>query len=256
MATETMIRPQIGHLVVGHDEWVKARLELLAREKDLRRQMDAIARERRNLPWERVEKQYLFDTHCGERTLADLFNGKSQLLIYHFMLGPGWEEGCKGCSFISDHFDGMLVHLGQRDVSFVAVSRAPLNEIEAFKTRMGWRFPWVSSFGSRFNYDYRVSFTPEQVEQGDTDYNYGGKPFASTEAPGLSAFFKDPARGDVYHTYSAYARGLDIGIGAYNFLDMAPKGRDEEGLPMPMAWLRHHDRYDTQASASTCGCEQ
>jgi len=256
MSIETINAPQVGHSVVGHREWVEARRNLLAREKDLRRQMDAIAKERRNLPWELVEQGYRFDTACGERTLPELFDGKSQLLIYHFMLGPGWPEGCKGCSFISDHFDPMLVHLAHRDVNFVVVSRAPLGEIQSFQRRMGWQFPWVSSFGSSFNFDYGVSFTPEQVDRGETYYNYSIKPFLSTEAPGLSAFYKDAETGSVFHTYSSYARGLDIGIGVYNFLDMAPKGRDEDGLKMPMEWLRHHDRYETGVSASACGCEK
>jgi predicted dithiol-disulfide oxidoreductase (DUF899 family) len=256
MAVETINAPQLDHLVVGHAEWVEARRELLAREKDLRKRMDAIAEQRRKLPWERVEQEYRFETKCGTRSLADLFGGKSQLLIYHFMLGPGWAEGCKGCSFISDHFDPMLVHLAHRDVSFVVVSRAPLDEIQAFQRRMGWQFPWVSSFGSSFNFDYGVSFTPDQVDRGETQYNYSTKPFRSTEAPGLSAFYKDTQTGSVYHTYSSYARGLDIGIGVYNFLDMAPKGRDEGAFEMPMEWLRHHDRYETEHAASACGCEK
>lgn len=256
MSVETMRTPALDHPVVGHTEWVQARVELLAREKELRREMDEIAKERRNLPWERLQQDYVFDSAAGACSLADLFNGKSQLLIYHFMFGPGWTEGCKSCSFIADHFDPMLVHLAHRDVSFAVVSRAPLPEIQAFKKRMGWQFPWVSSFANSFNFDYGVSFTPEQIEQGEMDYNYSKKPFPSTEAPGLSAFYRDAATGAVYHTYSTYARGLDVGIGAYNFLDLAPKGRDEDGLQMTMDWLRHHDRYDTTPQVSHCGCEE
>ncbi len=243
----------LGHDVVEHPQWLQARLGLLAREKELRRQMDEIAEQRRNLPWERLEKEYVFEAPCGKCSLADLFNHKSQLLVYHFMLGPGAAEGCKGCSFISDHFDPMLVHLAHRDVSLVAVSRAPLPEIEAFKKRMGWQFPWVSSFGSSFNFDYSVSFTPEQVERGEAYYNYSDKPFPGTEAPGLSAFCKDAASSAIYHTYSTYARGLDVAIGVYNYLDLAPKGRDESGFNRPMDWLRHHDRYDADALVSVCG---
>jgi predicted dithiol-disulfide oxidoreductase (DUF899 family) len=256
MSVGTMNAPAVNHRVVGHEDWVQARIDLLAREKELRRQMDEMARLRRNLPWEQVEQRYEFDTRDGKQTLADLFGKRSQLLIYHFMLGPGWEEGCKGCSFLSDHFDPMLVHLAHRDVSFVVVSRAPLDEIEAFKKRMGWKFPWVSSSGSSFNFDYRVSFTPDQMERGDMEYNYSRKPFESTEAPGLSAFYKDPATSIVYHTYSTYARGLDVGIGTYNFLDLAPKGRDEDSLRVPMDWMRHHDRYEDDSAVPGCGCEK
>ncbi len=256
MTVEVLSAAAVGHAVVGHTEWRQARQELLAREKELRRQMDDIAKERRNLPWERVEQEYVFDTNGGARSLADLFSNKSQLLIYHFMLGPGWPEGCKSCSFVSDHFDPMLVHLAQRDVSFVVVSRAPLTEIETFKKRMGWKFPWVSSFGNSFNFDHGVSFTPQQVERGESYYNYSNKPFPSTEAPGLSAFSKDPVTGVVYHTYSTYARGLDVAIGTYNYLDLTPKGRNEDGFNMPMDWLRHHDRYEREATSSSCGCEK
>jgi predicted dithiol-disulfide oxidoreductase (DUF899 family) len=256
MTIETLSASAVGHTVVGHAEWRQARQELLAREKELRRQMDDIAKERRNLPWERVEQEYVFDTNGGARSLADLFGNKSQLLIYHFMLGPGCPEGCKSCSFVSDHFDPMLVHLAHRDVSFVVVSRAPLTEIETFKKRMGWKFPWVSSFGNSFNFDYDVSFTPRQVERAESYYNYSNKPFPGTEAPGLSAFYKDPLTGGVYHTYSTYTRGLDVAIGTYNYLDLTPKGRNEDGFKMPMDWLRHHDRYEAEATASSCGCEK
>jgi predicted dithiol-disulfide oxidoreductase (DUF899 family) len=176
--------------------------------------------------------------------LANLFGGKSQLIVYHFMLGPGWEAGCPSCSYLADHFDGTVVHLAQRDVSFVVVSRAPLGEIQAFQRRMGWRFKWVSSFGSDFNQDYQVSFTPHEKAGGKVFYNYEFiESFPSEERPGASVFYKNAA-GEIFHTYSTYGRGLDILIGTYHFLDLAPKGRDEDGLAWSMAWVRHHDRYD------------
>jgi predicted dithiol-disulfide oxidoreductase (DUF899 family) len=196
------------------------------------------------LPWEKVDKNYVFDTTAGKQSLADLFGGKSQLIIYHFMLGPGWEAGCPSCSYLADHFDGAAVHLAQRDVSFVVVSRAPLSEIEAFKRRMGWRFKWVSSFGSDFNPDYQVSFTAQEKAGGKVFYNYEFiESFPSEERPGASVFYKNAA-GEIFHTYSTYGRGLDILIGTYHFLDLAPKGRDEDALAWSMAWVRHHDRYD------------
>ncbi len=230
------------HAVVSETEWVAARKELLAKEKEFTRQRDAISAERRKLPWVKVEKNYVFDTPSGKKTLAELFGKKSQLIVYHFMLGPGWEEGCPSCSFLGDHFDGSLIHLAQRDVAFTAISRAPLREIEAFKKRMGWRFPWASSNGSDFNYDYHVSFTKDELAKGKVYYNYTEAHFPSEEAPGLSVFYRDKT-GGVFHTYSTYGRGLDILLGAYNFLDMTPKGRDEGGLKHTMAWVRHHDKY-------------
>lgn len=229
------------HTVVAHEEWLAARRRLLAREKELTRQRDALARERQALPWERMEKRYELESAKGRESLADLFNDKRQLLVYHFMLGPGWEQGCPSCSFLADHFDGMLPHLAARDVSLVAVSRAPLAEIRAFKERMGWRFKWVSSHGSDFNYDFGVSFTAEERTNGKPRYNFGELE-PGEEMPGMSAFYKD-ADGAVFHTYSAYARGLDALVGTYHWLDLAPKGRDEAGLRWPMAWVRHHDRY-------------
>jgi predicted dithiol-disulfide oxidoreductase (DUF899 family) len=232
------------HKVVSHDEWIAARKAYLAEEKAFSRARDALARKRRELPWEKVEKDYVFDTPQGKQTLADLFGGKSQLIVYHFMLGPGWEAGCPSCSFLADHFDGAAIHLAQRDVSFVVVSRAPLSEIEAFKRRMDWRFKWVSSFGSDFNSDYQVSFTSEEKAGGKVFYNYEFiDSFPSEERPGASVFYKNAA-GEIFHTYSTYGRGLDILIGTYHFLDLAPKGRDEDGLAWSMAWVRHHDRYD------------
>jgi predicted dithiol-disulfide oxidoreductase (DUF899 family) len=232
------------HKVVSHDEWIAARKTHLAEEKAFSRARDALARKRRELPWEKVQKNYAFDTAQGKQSLADLFGGKTQLIIYHFMLGPGWEAGCPSCSFLADHFDGAVVHLAQRDVSFVVVSRAPLSEIEAFQRRMGWRFKWVSAFGSDFNSDYQVSFTPEEKASGKVFYNYEFiDSFPSEERPGASVFYKNAA-GEMFHTYSTYGRGLDILLGTYNFLDLAPKGRDEDGLAWSMAWVRHHDRYD------------
>ena len=231
-----------AHKVVSHDEWIAARKALLAEEKAFTRARDAVSRKRRELPWEKIHKNYVFDGPDGKETLADLFGGKSQLIVYHFMLGPGWEEGCPSCSLLADHFDGSVVHLAQRDVAFVVVSRAPLDQIEKFKRRMGWDFKWVSSFGSDFNFDYQVSATPEEKSSGKATYNYEVTTFPSDERPGTSVFFKNPA-GEVFHTYSSYGRGLDILIGAYNFLDLAPKGRDEEGLSYGMAWVRHHDKY-------------
>jgi predicted dithiol-disulfide oxidoreductase (DUF899 family) len=232
----------VEHAVVSPEEWLVARKELLAKEKEFTRQRDALSAERRKLPWVRVEKQYSFDSPDGRKTLAGLFGRASQLIVYHFMFGPNWEEGCPSCSYLGDHFDGTLLHLAHRDTSLVAISRAPLPQIEGFKKRMGWRFPWVSSFGSDFNRDFHVSFTKDEVAAGRVYYNYGKTGFPSEEGPGLSVFFKNK-NGGVYHTYSTYARGLDILLGVYNFLDLTPKGRDEEDLKHTMAWVRHHDRY-------------
>jgi predicted dithiol-disulfide oxidoreductase (DUF899 family) len=230
------------HQVVSQEEWLAARKQLLSREKEFTRLRDQLSAERRELPWVRVDKEYVFDGPDGKETLADLFDGRSQLLVYHFMFGPEWEQGCPSCSFVSDHIDGANWHLPHRDVTLLAVSRAPLAQIEAFKRRMGWRFKWVSSFGNDFNHDYHVSFTPDEMARGEVYYNYGMEEFPSEEAPGLSAFYRDPS-GAVFHTYSTYARGLDMLVGAYNYLDLAPKGRDEADLPWTMAWVRHHDRY-------------
>ena len=234
------------HKVVSHDEWIAARKSYLAEEKAFTRARDALAQKRRELPWEKVEKTYVFDGPNGKETLADLFGGKSQLIVYHFMLGPDWEQGCPSCSFLADHFDGAAIHLAQRDVSFVVISRAPYDQIEKFRRRMGWRFKWLSSFGSDFNHDYQVSASAEEKAAGKAFYNYEMTTFPSEERPGASAFYKNAA-GEVFHTYSTYGRGLDTFIGAYHFLDIAPKGRDEAGLAWPMAWVRHHDRYDGAA---------
>jgi predicted dithiol-disulfide oxidoreductase (DUF899 family) len=238
------------HEVVSNAKWIEARKAFLAKEKEFTRLRDELSRERRELPWERVEKNYVFDGPKGKETLADLFDGRSQLVVYHFMLAPGWEEGCKSCSYLGDHFDGMLVHLANRDVTLLAISRAPIAEIEAFKKRMGWCFKWVSSNGSDFNYDYHVSFTKDEMANGGT-YNYSKDKIPVEELPGASVFYKDES-GEIFHTYSAYARGLDILVGTYNFLDLMPKGRDEEGLANTMAWVRHHDKYEKGYGAGSC----
>ena len=228
--------------VVSHTEWLAARTEFLKKEKEFTRLRDELSRQRRELPWKKVEKQYVFEGPKGKETLAQLFDGRSQLVVYHFMLGPGWAEGCKSCSFLADGFDGAVVHLAHRDTTFLVISGATLPEIDAFKKRMGWRFDWVSSFGSDFNFDYQVSVTKEAMAKGETYYNYAPSKMSVEERPGASVFYKNAA-GEVFHTYSTYARGLDILIPTYNFLDLTPKGRDEEGLAFSMAWVRHHDRY-------------
>jgi predicted dithiol-disulfide oxidoreductase (DUF899 family) len=229
--------------VVGRDEWLAARKQHLKREKELTRLRDQLSAERRALPWVRVEKPYVFDGPNGKETLADLFAGRSQLIVQHFMFGPGWTEGCVGCSFGADHVDAARQHFEHRDVAFVAVSRAPLSDIEPFKKRMGWRFKWVSSHGSDFNYDFNVSFTKDDEAKGKVFYNYEWQDFGSEELSGISVFYKD-ANGDIFHTYSTYARGDELLSGAYMYLDLVPKGRDEADLPYPSAWWRHHDRYE------------
>jgi predicted dithiol-disulfide oxidoreductase (DUF899 family) len=233
-----------AHRLVSREKWVAARVALLAKEKALTREHDALARERRELPWVRVDQEYVFETPAGPRTLAELFGGRSQLIVYHFMFGPDWAEGCPSCSFVSDHLDGAVPHLAARDTSLVMVSRAPLTKIDAFKKRMGWRFPWVSSFGNSFNHDFGVYFTPAEKAKGAVYYNYTTQPFPSDEAPGASVFYKDAATGEVFHTYSTFGRGLDTLITSYVLLDLVPKGRDEDQLPFDMQWVRHHDRYE------------
>jgi len=252
----TQLKNTASHAVVSSDRWVAERRQLLAREKELMHLKDQIARERRALPWERVEKIYTFDALEGTRTLADLFEGRRQLMVQHFMFAPGWEEGCKSCSFMADHTDGMNVHLAHRDITFVAISRAPLGELERFRRRMGWQFKWVSSFGSSFNYDFRVSFTPEEVAKGKLDYNYGDWPMAYDEWPGVSVFYKDDV-GEVFHTYSTFGRGVEVMMGTYSLLDLTPKGRDERDVAYKMEWLRHHDRYEPAAvaQAACAHCE-
>jgi predicted dithiol-disulfide oxidoreductase (DUF899 family) len=229
--------------IVSKDEWTLARKELLAKEKDFTKARDALSAERQNLPWERVDKEYVFEGPDGKVSLSDLFDGRSQLIVYHFMFGPDWEEGCPSCSYLADHFDGMLPHLNHRDVSFVVVSRAPLEKLKGYESRMGWRFKWVSSLGNDFNRDYHVTFDEDELANGEAYYNYRKTGFPSGEAPGLSVFYRDED-GEIFHTYSTYARGLDILIGTYNFLDLVPKGRDEQDLSFTMEWVRRHDRYE------------
>jgi len=232
--------------IANQEQWLAQRLQLLAREKELTRLHDEVARERRALPWLRMSKHYLFDTPRGSRTLAELFEGKRQLLVQHFMFAPGWEQGCKSCSFMADHTDPMLVHLAQRDVAFTAISRAPLAQIERFRARMGWRFNWASSHGSDFNADFGVSFSGAQMSTGEVAYNYRMQPFPHEEAPGISVFYKDEASGEVFHCYSRYGRGVEVMMGTYQLLDLVPKGRDEDRLGYGMEWVRHHDRYEQQ----------
>jgi predicted dithiol-disulfide oxidoreductase (DUF899 family) len=244
-----------NHRVVSRDQWIAERKLLLAREKELTHLRDEIARERRALPWVRVDKNYVFDTPEGRRTLADLFEGRSQLLVQHFMFAPGWEQGCPSCSFMADHNDGMNMHLPHRDVTLVAISRATLPEIERYRRRMGWQFKWVSSHGSDFNYDFRVSFTPEQVAKGKIDYNFGTWPHAYEEWPGVSTFYKDDA-GDVFHTYSTYGRGVEVMMHTYAMLDFMPKGRDERNVEYKMDWVRHHDRYESAPISKSGSVEE
>ena len=222
------------HQVVSHEDWVDARKSLLEKEKEFSKLRDELSRERQALPWKKVEKDYIFNGPDGKASLSDLFGGRSQLIVYHFMLGPGWDEGCKSCSFLADHFNPAVVHLKQRDVTMV---------IEKYKKRMGWTFKWVSSFDNDFNYDYHVSFPREAIDNGNAYYNYRPGGFSSAEAPGASVFYKDD-NGDIFHTYSTYARGLDMFIAAYHYLDIVPKGRDEDGLSYTMEWVRRHDEYD------------
>ncbi|MGC1299549.1 MAG: thioredoxin family protein [Alloacidobacterium sp.] len=233
----------VNHAVVSQEEWLGARKAFLAEEKKLTRLRDELSRKRRELPWVRVEKNYVFDGPNGKETLSDLFDGRSQLVVYHFMFGPGWGAGCSRCSMGADHFNPSVIHLAQRDVTLIAVSRAPFAEIDAFKRPMGWGFHWVSSYGSDFNYDYRVSFSPEEMANGRFDYNYGLNGFPTDEATGTSVFYKD-SENNVFHTYSSYARAAEGMLIPYHFLDIVPKGRDEEDfLPDAMAWVRYHDSY-------------
>jgi predicted dithiol-disulfide oxidoreductase (DUF899 family) len=226
------------HEVVSHDEWLDARKRLLAEEKEFTRLRDDLTRRRLDLPWEAVDRQYVFEGAAGERTLAELFDGRAQLLVYHFMFDPGEEVGCPICSFWADNFEPVVLHLHARDVSMVAVSQAPFAKIAAYQERMGWSFPWFSSFGSDFNFDYGVSFRPEQADQ--PLYNYGTLPPRDTQREGLSVFYRDE-QGRIFHTYSAYARGIDLVNTAYNYLDLVPKGRDEDGRGP--YWVRRHDEY-------------
>ena len=230
------------HPVVSREEWLQARLALLDREKALTQQREALARARRELPWVRIDKEYAFGAAGGRKGLADLFGGCEQLIVYHFMFGPDWQEGCPACSFWADNYQGTLPHLRARDVNLVAVSRAPLAHLQSYRERMGWTFDWVSSAPSRFSFDFAVSFEPEDDPATAPNYNFATQSFNGDEAPGISVFVRDKA-GEVYHTYSCYSRGLDMLNGAYHHLDLVPKGRDEADLPWPMAWVKRHDRY-------------
>src|SRR4030095_6536865 len=231
-----------NHKVVSREEWLIAREQHLAKEKEFTRLRDQLSQERRDLPWVKVDKPYIFDGPNGKESLSEVFAGRSQLLVYHFMFGPEWSEGCKSCSFWADNFNSIIVHLNQRDATMGAVSRAPLEKLLAFQKRMGWTFKWLSSFGNDFNRDYHVSFTPEELEKGEMYYNYRVGKFGRDEAPGLSVFHRD-ASGSIFHTYSCYGRGLDMLNGAYHHLDVLPKGRDEAGLTFPQEWVKHHDKY-------------
>ncbi|MGE0820962.1 MAG: DUF899 domain-containing protein [Candidatus Binatia bacterium] len=233
-----------NHKVVSRDEWIVARQQHLAKEKEFTRLRDELSRQRRELPWVKVDKEYVFDGPNGKETLAALFAGRSQLIVYHFMFDPSWTDGCKSCSFWADNFTNAIVHLNQRDVTMVAISKAPLAKLLTFQKRMGWTFKWLSSFSNDFNYDYHVSSTPEEIEKGEGYYNYTLRKPLGSESPGLSVFYKD-ADSNVFHTYSCYARGLDMLNGTYHHLDVVPKGRDEAGLSYPQEWVKHHDRYDS-----------
>jgi predicted dithiol-disulfide oxidoreductase (DUF899 family) len=232
------------HDVVSHDEWIAARKALLAEEKEFTHRREELARRRRALPWEKVEKEYVFDGPRGKESLSDLFDGRSQLIVYHFMFPAEDDQGCPICSFWADHYDATLVHLNHRDVSFAVISRAPLAKIEAFKKRMGWRFKWVSSGGTDFNYDFQASFRPEDLKRGTAVYNYVPFTLEMADREGISVFYRDES-GQVFHTYSTYARGIDMVNGTYQFLDLVPKGRDEQDLEFSQQWVRYHDRYDT-----------
>jgi predicted dithiol-disulfide oxidoreductase (DUF899 family) len=239
MKTKPIPKPRI----VTPKQWLASRKKLLQREKEFTRQRDALTRSRQQMPWVKIEKKYVFDSPRGKVALADLFEGRRQLIIQHFMLGPGWEEGCKSCSFMLDHLAPMVVHLKARDVAFAAVSHAPLAEILPFKQRMGWDVNWVSSQGSDFNFDFHVSFTQEEMAGGAVEYNYTKQPFPHEEAPGISVFTRKGVS-SVYHTYSTFGRGVDVAMGTYNLLDLVPNGRDEDQLDYGMEWVRYHDRYE------------
>ncbi|HVH78125.1 MAG TPA: thioredoxin family protein [Stellaceae bacterium] len=240
------------HPVVSREEWFAARKALLAKEKEWTRLRDRLGEERRELPWVRIDKEYAFDGPNGHETLGDLFAGRSQLIVKHFMLGPGWTDPCVGCSFQSDHVDGVLVHLEHHDVSYVTVARAPLVEIEAVKRRMGWHFRWVSSYGSEFNYDFNVSFTPEQIAGGRAIYNYREGATPIEEMSGLSVFYKDES-GTIFHTYSTFGRGTELSLGIYGLLDLAPKGRNETERGNLTDWVKLHDRYEANGYVDAGG---
>jgi len=239
------------HKIVSREEWIEARKALMAREKELTQARDALSEERRNLPWVKVDKNYVFDGPHGKVTLGDLFKDKPQLVVQHVMFAPDWDAACKSCSFWADGFERMVPHLAARDTTMAAVSLAPVDKLEAFKKRMGWTFDWVSSGNNDFNYDYAVSFTPEQIAAGIAKYNYGTTRLYGPELPGISVFYRDET-GAVFHTYSTFARGLDMMNAAYHYLDLTPLGRHEEGLPYPMDWVRLRDQYQPDAKAGCC----
>jgi predicted dithiol-disulfide oxidoreductase (DUF899 family) len=232
------------HRVVSPQDWLAARRDLLAKEKEFNRLRDELSAERRELPWEKVEKDYVFDGTDGRETLPRLFDGRSQLVVYHFMFAPEWEGGCKSCSWWADNFERNVIHLAQRDVTMVAISRAPLAKLEAFKKRMGWTFKWLSAAGNDFAYDFHVSFRPEPGRPGEIDYNYRWRKSSMSDLPGISVFFRDDD-GAIYHTYSTYERGVDMMNAGYHYLDLVPKGRDEDGLPHTQSWVRYRDSYET-----------
>ncbi len=267
-ATSSATQALTHHPIVSREAWLAKRKELLKKEKELTRLRDELSAERRDLPWVRVDQDYVFDTLGGKVTLSELFVGRSQLVVYHFMFGPEWQEGCPSCSYVSDHIDAALPHLAARDVAVTMVSRAPIGKLDAFKKRMGWRFNWVSSHHNSFNADFHVSFTKEEMARGKVDYNYTQQEFPSDEAPGLSVFYKN-AEGEIFHTYSTFGRGLETLLGTYMILDLVPKGRDEADLAFSIEWVRYHDRYDTNqfadadkpywpetepATSTGCGC--
>ncbi|WGS20627.1 MULTISPECIES: thioredoxin family protein [unclassified Bradyrhizobium] len=239
------------HKIVSRNEWIEARKALMAREKELTRAREVLSRERRELPWVKIDKNYVFDGPNGEVTLGDLFKGRPQLVVQHVMFAPEWDAACKSCSFWVDGFERMVPHLAARDTTMVAISRAPLAKLEAFKKRMGWTFDWVSSGKNDFNYDYGVSFTREQMDRGEAQYNFGTTPPYGDEVPGISVFYRDET-GDVFHTYSTFARGLDMMNAAYHYLDLTPLGRHEEGLPYPMDWVRLRDQYQPSPVQASC----
>lgn len=239
------------HKIVSRDEWIAARKALMTSEKELTQAREAVSRQRRELPWVKVDKNYVFDGPEGKVTLGDLFRGRPQLVVQHVMFAPEWDAACKSCSFWVDGFERMVPHLAARDTTMVAISRAPLAKLEAFKKRMGWTFDWVSSGANDFNYDYAVTFSPDQLKSGATLYNYGTTPFGSEEAPGVSVFYRDQD-GAIFHTYSTYSRGLDMMNAAYHYLDLTPLGRHEEGLPYPMDWVRLRDQYQPAPVQASC----
>jgi predicted dithiol-disulfide oxidoreductase (DUF899 family) len=237
----TQVTPIQHPRVVSHEQWVTERVAFMAKEKEFTRLRDELSRQRRELPWEKVTKSYVFDGPRGEETLAELFEDRSQLVVYHFMFDPAWDEGCPSCSFWADNFNGIDIHLAHRDITFLAISRASLAKLEAYKQRLGWTFKWVSSGKTDFNYDFQVSFGPEKAKTGAAHYNYATGRKVGPEMPGVSVFSKD-RNGEVHHTYSAYSRGIDLLNAAYNYIDLTPKGRDE-GTQI-MSWLRRHDQYE------------